>query len=194
MAGPAKPLRADGRRNRARIIDAAREAVARDGADASLEQVARAAGVGSATLHRHFSSRSDLLQAVFHDDVEQLCRRAGVLAEALPAQRALTQWLAELTARTAATRGLAASLVAPDAPASTGSTQSACYAALRAAGAVLLSSATAAGGTRPGVTVDDLLDLVNAVSLVKEGDGPAASHLFTLVQHGITARPPAPDR
>ena len=62
-----KTLRADGRRNRERIVAAAVKLVARDGAQASLEEIARRAGVGSATLHRHFPSRGALLEAVFRD-------------------------------------------------------------------------------------------------------------------------------
>jgi len=72
-----KTLRADGRRNRERIVAAAVELVGRDGAQASLEEIARRAGVGSATLHRHFPSRRALLEAVFSAGVEHLCARAA---------------------------------------------------------------------------------------------------------------------
>src|SRR3954470_24825033 len=74
---PAKSLRADGRRNRELLVAAATELIGRDGAQASLEEIARRAGVGSATLHRHFSSRHALLEAVFRDGVAQLCERAS---------------------------------------------------------------------------------------------------------------------
>ena len=69
MAGTTarRPLRADARRNYERILAAAQQAFAAHGADASLEGIARQAGVGSATLHRHFPSRHALLDAVFHE-------------------------------------------------------------------------------------------------------------------------------
>ena len=136
VPGATKAQRADGRRNRARIIAAARDAVAGEGAHASLEHIARQAGVGSATLHRHFPSRQDLLEAVFHDHVERLCARAEQLGDQLPAGKALRRWLDELTVHTATTRGLATSLMRPDEPDGTGST---CYAMLRTAAAKLLS-------------------------------------------------------
>jgi AcrR family transcriptional regulator len=66
---PGPPKRADARRNYDRILEAAAAEVARRGADASLEEIARRAGVGSATLHRHFPSRWGLLQAVFQERV-----------------------------------------------------------------------------------------------------------------------------
>ena len=72
-----KKLRADGQRNRERIVAAASELVARHGASASLEEIAKLAEVGSATLHRHFASRRSLLEAVFREGVALLCERAA---------------------------------------------------------------------------------------------------------------------
>lgn len=75
-----RSMRADARRNRDRILAAAGTAIAEHGAEASLEEIARHAGVGSATLHRHFPSRQALLEAVFRDRVEILCAKARDLA------------------------------------------------------------------------------------------------------------------
>ncbi|MFC7643282.1 TetR/AcrR family transcriptional regulator [Streptosporangium lutulentum] len=75
-------MRADARRNHDRILVAASAAIAQHGAEASLEEIARHAGVGSATLHRHFPSRQALLEAVFRDRVETLCAKASELAAA----------------------------------------------------------------------------------------------------------------
>ena len=66
-------MRADARRNRDRLVSVASEVVAEQGAEASLEEIARRAGVGSATLHRHFPSRLALLDAVFAERVTALC-------------------------------------------------------------------------------------------------------------------------
>ncbi|MDT5359088.1 MAG: hypothetical protein QOC69_850, partial [Mycobacterium sp.] len=64
-----RPMRADARRNYERLVAQASAVVREAGADASLEEIARRAGVGSATLHRHFPSRGALLEAVFRDRV-----------------------------------------------------------------------------------------------------------------------------
>ncbi|WP_434423092.1 TetR/AcrR family transcriptional regulator [Nannocystis pusilla] len=109
-----KKLRADGQRNRERIVAAAAELVARDGAQASLEEVAQRAGVGSATLHRHFASRQALLEAVFRAGVAQLCERAAALPGEDPSAE-LAAWLEEVTVYAATHRGLATALLAgPD--------------------------------------------------------------------------------
>lgn len=83
--------RSDARRNYTRILAVAEEEVAAHGAEASLEQIARTAGVGSATVRRHFPSRQALLEAVFRQQVDALARQAHELAEAPdPARRCST--------------------------------------------------------------------------------------------------------
>jgi AcrR family transcriptional regulator len=78
---------------------------------ASLEQIARAAGVGSATVRRHFSSRRALLDAVFQERVEALISRANELAGAHDARAALLDWLAALADYAASARGMAVVLM-----------------------------------------------------------------------------------
>ncbi|MBK3582736.1 helix-turn-helix transcriptional regulator, partial [Streptomyces sp. MBT57] len=72
--------RSDARRNYSRILAVAEAEVARHGAAASLEQVARTAGVGSATVRRHFPTRQALLEAVFQERIQALCERADQLS------------------------------------------------------------------------------------------------------------------
>lgn len=177
-----RPLRADARRNYDRILAAAEEEVARSGAGASLEEIARKAGVGSATLHRHFPSRQALLEEVFHDRVEALSAQAEELAAEDDAGAALATWLRAVAVYGATTRGLAASLIAgpPDPPSSTG-----CGTMLLDAGEELLRRAQAAGAVRPAATMVDLLTLVNAVSLVTEGQEGAADEAVRLVSLAI---------
>ena len=67
-----RPMRADARRNYEKVLAAAREAFAQDGAGTSLEEIARRAGVGIGTLYRHFPNRQALLEAVYVDEVESL--------------------------------------------------------------------------------------------------------------------------
>src|SRR5215203_6860246 len=87
-----RSLRADARRNHERLLTAARATFDEHGADASLDDIARRAGVGIGTLYRHFPTRSDLVQAVYVDEVEALSHRAGELTD-LEAWEALTAWL-----------------------------------------------------------------------------------------------------
>jgi AcrR family transcriptional regulator len=67
-----KPMRADARRNRQRLVDAAREVFTEQGASASMEAIAKRAGVGVGTLYRHFPTRFDIVEAVYQDDVDEL--------------------------------------------------------------------------------------------------------------------------
>ncbi|MGW3342684.1 TetR/AcrR family transcriptional regulator [Nonomuraea rubra] len=87
-------MRADAQRNRDLLVAAAAQVFAERGADAPLDDVARRAGVGNATLYRHFPTRSDLLLAVYADEVSQLCASAETLREEASSPReALHEWL-----------------------------------------------------------------------------------------------------
>ena len=86
-----KPMRADARRNRERLITAAREVFGDEGATASMEAIARHAGVGVGTLYRHFPTRMDVVEAVYENDVEELseaARRVNAELEPWPAVEA----------------------------------------------------------------------------------------------------------
>jgi AcrR family transcriptional regulator len=192
-----RSMRADARRNYERLLAAAVAEVARTGADASLEKIARDAGVGSATLHRHFPTRQALLEAVFHDRVEGLCAEARELAGTADAGRALADWIREVAVYGATTRGLAASLLAsgqlaasrePAGREPAATSDSSCEAMLTDAGGNLLRLAQDAGAVRPGITIGDLLTMANAVSLTTE-DGAEAARLVTLAIEGIHPRP-----
>ena len=102
--------RADARRNYARILAVAEEEVAAHGAGASLEQIARTAGVGSATVRRHFPTRRALLEAVSRERIEALCARAHELTGTGDSRDALLEWLSDVVAYCVSARGLAAAL------------------------------------------------------------------------------------
>ncbi|MEU4659778.1 helix-turn-helix domain-containing protein [Streptomyces sp. NPDC023723] len=181
-----RPLRADARRNYERIVAAAEETFLAHGADASLEEIARRAGVGSATLHRHFASRRALLDVVFRDRVEALCARAREHARDDDPGRALFSWLRDFNAYAAVSRGLLGALLrADDRDAGPAAADDGCAAMITTAAADLLQSARRAGAVRPGVRTEDLLALVSAISLVAEG--PAADGLLDLVIEGVRA-------
>lgn len=89
---PRKP-RADAQRNRERILEVAKEAFTRAGANASLDDIAKEAGVGPGTLYRHFPTRDALLEAVYRSEVEKLAAAERKFAAAMPPMEALRAWM-----------------------------------------------------------------------------------------------------
>src|ERR1700722_4901881 len=89
---PKKP-RADAERNRHRVLEVAKEAFTRSGADASLDDIAKQAGVGAGTLYRHFPSREALIEAVYRTEVEKLAAAQRNFAETMPPIEALRAWM-----------------------------------------------------------------------------------------------------
>jgi AcrR family transcriptional regulator len=93
QARPERALRADAQRNQERLVTAAREVFAKYGGDASMEAIARQAGVGVGTLYRHFPKRIDVVEAVYRTDVDQLVSTAEQVVEELEPWPALVSWL-----------------------------------------------------------------------------------------------------
>ena len=91
-SAPRRP-RADAVRNRERILDAAKDAFTRRGADASLDEIAKQAGVGAGTLYRHFPTRDVLIEAVYRSEVEKLAAAGQEFAAAKPPIEALRAWM-----------------------------------------------------------------------------------------------------
>ena len=91
-AAPRKP-RTDALRNRERILEVAKQAFTRSGVDASLDDIAREAGVGAGTLYRHFPTRDALIEAVYRTEVEKLAAAERKFAETMPPIEALRAWM-----------------------------------------------------------------------------------------------------
>jgi len=158
-----RPRRADARRNYDRLLDAAREAVAQHGAEASLDDIARRAGVGSGTLYRHFPTRAALLEAVFHEQIDELCAQATAgLADPDPAA-ALAGWLEVVLRHSIRNRGMAASL--RTALQAEGNDLTWCHTTMQESAAQLLARAQRAGALRADIPVSDLLRLINGLAL-----------------------------
>src|SRR5215469_14719954 len=85
--------RADAQRNRARILEVAKQEFSRSGANASLEEIAKQAGVGPGTLYRHFPTREALLVEVYRKEVEKLAAAEREFSETLPPVEALRAWM-----------------------------------------------------------------------------------------------------
>lgn len=178
--------RADARRNYALLLAVASEAVATHGADASLEQIARTAGVGSGTVRRHFPTRHAMLAAVFHDRIEALCARARDLALHPSPRTALLEWLSLFATEAATIGGLATALNRDRTLGPPGDVYCATDALLGAGGPLVRRAADA---LTPGVTVTDLLALATGIALATEGHAdPAAEaqRLFALTVTGIS--------
>src|ERR1700755_1880479 len=105
-----RPKRADARRNYEKVLAAAREAFAEGGESTSLEEIARRAGVGIGTLYRHFPSRQALLEALYVDEVQEVCRSAAQL-EGADSWEALNEWFERFIAYLATKRALAGELL-----------------------------------------------------------------------------------
>jgi AcrR family transcriptional regulator len=180
--------RADALRNHALIVDAARVAFAARGSDASMEEIARAAGVGIGTLYRHFPTREALVQAVFRDGVEQLQALADELLASDTPGDALAEWLHAQFVHAATCRGLAAEAMLAMLDAGEGE-PSACE-AMRQSGAALLARAQAAGDVRERVDIDDLVRMVQAIRLAADDspDPATAERLFAFMLEGVRRR------
>ncbi|WP_419995776.1 TetR/AcrR family transcriptional regulator [Streptomyces boninensis] len=178
--------RADARRNYARILAVAESEVATHGAEASLEQIARTAGVGSATVRRHFPTRHALLEAVSRQRIEALCTRARDLTAEPDSGKALREWLDEVVTYCVTARGLATALAYDTA--ATPAHENSCSAALEDAAAPLLHRAQQHGTAAEGITVADLITLIVGITLATEQTpDPAtrAQRLFHLALTGL---------
>lgn len=103
-------LRADALRNRLKLIEVAAGAFAERGAGASLEEIARQAGVGIGTLYRHFPTREHLVEAVYRRELELLSTAANELMAEKAPDIALEEWMHRFVSYMAAKRGMASSL------------------------------------------------------------------------------------
>ena len=187
---PRRPMRADARRNYERLLTEARNNFAEYGADASLEVVARRAGVGIGTLYRHFPNRQALLCAVFQEALASLLERSRELTESDRPCGALVEWLRALITHAGEYRGLSRALMSASHDASSALTQ--CHVPLRDAGERLLVRAQRAGHVRSEVSIDDLMQLTNAIALAAEqspDDPELADRLLKLTLTGLTETP-----
>ncbi|WP_333776549.1 TetR/AcrR family transcriptional regulator [Streptomyces sp. IBSBF 3136] len=152
-----RPHRKDAARNYDALLAAAREAFAEHGADASLEDIARRAGVGIGTLYRNFPTRRDLFESVYADDVNALCAAALELADREPWE-ALTAWLDRFAGYMVTKRAVREAL----------NDESdifiACRDSMYAAGGPLLERAQRAGAARTDMDFGDLLRMVAGIT------------------------------
>lgn len=178
-------MRADAQTNHDRLLVVASAVITEQGVDASMRDIARQAGVGLATLLRHFPTREALLEALLRTSFDELTARAAEVEATSSPQDALMLWLRDFVACTTNYRGVVTSMMrAIEDPQS--ALHTSCV-TMRAAGTRLLTRAQAAEVARTDLDGADLFAL--ASSLAWLGDQPGldarAEHLFEVVMSAI---------
>jgi AcrR family transcriptional regulator len=193
-AETARKPRADAVRNRERVLEAAKSVFSAGGAEASLEAVARRAGVGIGTLYRHFPTREALFEAVYRREVQQLVELAEQLKDDAAPVDALRRWLRSNVEFVATKKGMVAAL----ALAMHGASELHAYAFERLTKAVgaLLDRAVAAGEIRRDVSPEDLLRALIGMCYLHDQPGWQASvlRLVDIFVDGLRVRSPASPR
>ncbi|UQX88641.1 TetR/AcrR family transcriptional regulator [Jatrophihabitans telluris] len=181
----AKPRRADAQRNYDALLKAASRVFAQRGLDASLEDVAKEAGVGIGTLYRNFPSREALVVAAYRTGVEQLTEAARTYLDEYSADKALELWMERFIGYVATKRGLAAVLKT----AAETHTELFTYTRSILLGAIdmLLKAAAEAGVVRDDVAPDDLLRAIGGICMVSDQPGweEQARRLLNLFMDGL---------
>jgi AcrR family transcriptional regulator len=154
--------RTDAVRNRQRILEAARAAFAATGAETSMAEVARKAGIGSATLYRNFATRRDLLETLLVDEIDEVCAAAATIEGDTPSQR-LANWLRRFFTYVSAKRPVVIALV-EDTDRTNPVFDS--RGRMLAAGQPLFSAAQDAGQIAGDLDLDQVLDLVMAIAKI----------------------------
>jgi AcrR family transcriptional regulator len=181
-----RPQRADARRNYEKLLAVARDVFAEDGASATLDDIARRAQVGPATLYRHFPTRQHLLEAVYLEEVVAISRSAEDLAD-LPPWEALVQWLHEFVRYAATKRALANEMLTSiDRDAQV---FQACRAALTAAGGALIERAQEAGVVRPDANFMDVARLLGGIAAIQGVEPDEVERLLDIVLDGLRYQP-----
>jgi AcrR family transcriptional regulator len=179
-----RPQRADARRNFDALLRAARAAFGENGPDASLEDIARRAGVGIGTLYRNFPTRQHLFDVVYLDEIEELCRSAEEVA-ALPPWEAFVSWLRQFVRYVATKRALSEALNRDS------EMFRSARVAMYAAGEPLLARAQQAGEARTDASFDEVLRMVAGISAGSFVDDEQRERVLALALDGVRIRPDA---
>ncbi len=184
----ARPKRADARRNYEKVLAAAREAFAEGGESTALEEIARRAGVGIGTLYRHFPNRQALLEALYVNEVEEVCRSAAELGDGDPWE-AVNAWFERVLAYLATKHALAQELLNyfdRDA-----ALFQVCRTSLYDAGGPLLARAQAAGVVRQDVEFPEVMQMVMGIAKIPASDPSQVEHILRVALDGLRYQPGA---
>ncbi len=183
-----RPRRADARRNYEKVLAAARDAFAEGGESTALEEIARRAGVGIGTLYRHFPTRQALLEALYVNEVDEVCRSAAQFEDGDPWE-ALNGWFERVIGYLATKRALAHELLEyldQDA-----SLFQDCRASLFAAGEPLLKRAQESGAVRPDVDFAEVMQLLIGITKIPTSDPSQSEHILRIALDGLRYKPQA---
>ena len=186
-AGAQRPQRKDAQRNREQLLGAASVQFSEHGVDVPLEDIAKSAHVGIGTLYRHFPTRGALIEAVFHQEVGQLCDSVDELSRTLSAVDALAQWMQNFVAYVAAKRGLSVALkeLMNDNPNYFAATRT----RIRSAANTVLTAAVESGAIRPDVDADDLIRAMGGLCMATD-DLHFPERLVGLLMDGLRFNAP----
>ena len=187
-----RPLRADAQRNRDRLLQAAVRAFAQEGPDATLDAIAKDAGVGIGTLYRHFPTREALVEAAYRNELARLCDAVADLLAAMPPDEAMRAWMDRFVGYMTTKRGMADALRAVIASGGNPFAQS--RDRLTGAITVLLGAAAAAGTVRPDIEPGDVLASLSGVSLAagEPAQREQVGRLLDLLMDGLRYRAAGP--
>ena len=180
-----RPKRADAARNYDKLLAAAREAFTSEGEDASLEGIARRADVGIGTLYRNFPTRQALLEAVYFEEVEGICRAAGEF-EGLDPWEALTGWLRRFADYATTKKALAGELMAYMDEGSAMFLQ--CRHAIKDAGTPLLEAAQRSGDVRADVRIMDVVRMIGGIATIPNAEPGQIDRILAVALDGLRAR------
>ncbi|MDQ1036770.1 AcrR family transcriptional regulator [Streptomyces sp. V3I8] len=184
-----RPLRADARRNREKILTAAARVFTTEGLDAQMERIAKEAGVGSATLYRNFPTREVLVEAVYRNEVAQLCDAAPALLARKPPDEALRAWTRLFLDYVTTKYGMIDALRAIAATGGNpyGHSREMIWAAI----ASLMDACVAAGTIRTDIRPADIGAALEGIALTSAGaeHRQQAERLLDLTLDGLTVRP-----
>jgi AcrR family transcriptional regulator len=183
---PAKPLRADAARNRARVLQVAYETFAAEGLGVPIDEIARRAGVGAGTVYRHFPTKESLFQAIVADRMEQLVDSARALVSTDPSQ-ALYGFLVRMIELAAVDQGLADALAGIGVDLATVVPEG--EREFMAVLAELLRQGQRAGTVRSDVDAKDIKTLLVGLQAMQRyrGEDEALMRLFQVVRDGLAA-------
>jgi AcrR family transcriptional regulator len=175
-----RPHRRDAARNYDALLSAAREVFAESGADAPLEDIARRAGVGIATLYRNFPTRRRLFESVYADEVAALCRVAEEVAGLEPWE-ALDSWLRRFVGYSVTKRAIREAMDGES------DIFQACRESMYRAGGPLFDRARRAGRVRADIDFDDLLRMVAGIAATNFLDDAQRDRVLGVALDGVRA-------
>lgn len=185
-----RPMRADARRNYERLVEQAKVAFAKFGEDASLDEIARRAGVASGTLYRHFPTRLDLVEVVLAERIAELVDLGRGLLTAADQFDALATWLRAALRHGLTYRGLSAAVL-NSALDRRDDLVSAWHAELFEVAAALLARARQSGTVTADADEADVLKMVSAIAWAVQDTPAQADRLLALLLNGLTPPPDA---